>query len=233
MKMPYTILVADDEPKIVDVLTGYLERDGYHVLPARTGSEVLSLLDTAQPSLIILDLMLPDLSGEQVCMAVRSRSSVPILMLTAKHSEKDRLIGLQVGADDYVTKPFSVKEVVARVGVILRRTHGEHTLADRLVYRDGELVIDAAKQVVYKRGVDADLTGSEFRLLAILSRHPQRVFSREELIEKAFGMDFRGDSRAVDAHIKNLRAKIEDDPRHPVYVQTVYGAGYRFGGWGK
>lgn len=230
MKMPYTVLIADDEPKIVEVLTGYLEKEGYQVVPALTGGDVLRLLESVHPALIILDLMLPDLSGEQVCMHIRAKSSVPILMLTAKHSEADRLTGLRIGADDYVTKPFSVKEVVARVGVILRRAHSEQALADRLVYREGELVIDGVKQVVYKQGVDADLTGSEFRILTILSRNPQRVFSREELIEKAFGIEFRGDSRAIDAHIKNLRAKIEDDPRHPVYVQTVYGAGYRFGG---
>lgn len=230
MKKPYTVLIADDEPKIVEVLSDYLTQAGYSVLTAHSGRDALQVALTSHPSLIILDLMLPDLSGEEVCSAVRARSSVPILMLTAKHAERDRLVGLQIGADDYVTKPFSVKEVVARVGVILRRTQGDQPLADRLVYRNGDLMIDATTQSVYKSGSKINLTVSEFKLLSILCLHPRRVFNREELIELAFGFDFQGDSRAIDAHIKNLRAKIEDNPRHPVYIQTLYGAGYRFEG---
>ena len=230
MRKPYTILVADDEPKIVEVLSGYLDKEGYQVVTASTGREVLETLEQGGLSLIILDLMLPDLSGEEVCSEVRAKSAVPILMLTAKHGEEDRLRGLHIGADDYVTKPFSVKEVVARVGVILRRSSNVHPLAERLVYRNGDLVIDAERQIVLKNGQEIELTITEYKLLVILSRHPKRVFSREELIDKAFGLDFRGDNRAIDGHIKNLRAKIEDDARHPLYIQTVYGVGYRFEG---
>jgi len=225
-----TILIADDEPKIVDVLTLYLEKAGYDVAAASTGSEALRVADDTQPALVILDLMLPDVSGEEVCSLLRARSAVPILMLTAKHRDEDRLRGLSIGADDYVTKPFNPNEVVARVGAILRRTNDHHLLADRIGYRDGDLVIDAGRQAAYKDGANADLTVTEYRLLATLCRHPKRVFNRDELIERVFSLDFRGDTRTIDAHIKNLRAKIESDPRHPVYVQTVYGMGYRFGG---
>lgn len=230
MKKSYTIVVADDEPKIVEVLFDYLQKDGYHVVMASTGREVLELVERNIPSLIILDLMLPDVSGEEVCKIIRTKSPVPILMLTAKYSEDDRLRGLHIGADDYVVKPFSVKEVVARVGVILRRTQENAVLATQLSYHDGDLVIDAEHQIVRKHGNPVDMTVSEYRLLSTLARHPKRVFSREELIEKVFGLDFRGDTRTIDTHIKNLRAKIEEDPHRPVYIQTVYGAGYRFGG---
>lgn len=230
MKKAYTIVVADDEPKIVEVLSDYLHKDGYHVITASTGQEVLDLVERNVPSLIILDLMLPDISGEEVCKVVRTQSPVPILMLTAKFSEDDRLRGLQLGADDYVVKPFSVKEVVARVGVILRRTQEDSVLATQLSYQDGELIIDAERQIVLKHGKELDMTVTEYRLLSILARHPKRVFNREELIEKAFGLEFRGETRAIDTHIKNLRAKIEDNPHRPVYIQTVYGVGYRFGG---
>jgi two-component system, OmpR family, response regulator RegX3 len=231
MRRKHTVLVADDEPKIVDVLSLYLEKAGYEVICAYSGSEALKVCDEKQPSLVVLDLMLPDVPGEEVCSILRTRSTVPILMLTAKHKDQDRLRGLQIGADDYVTKPFNPNEVVARVGAILRRTHDDHLLADRIVYRDGDLVVDDVQQAAFKNGVNADLTATEYKLLTTFSRHPRRVFSREELIERVFGIDFRGDTRTIDAHIKNLRAKIEDDPRHPVYIQTVYGVGYRFGGY--
>lgn len=230
MKKSYTIVVADDEPKIVEVLSDYLQKGGYHVITASTGQEVLDLVERNIPSLVILDLMLPDVPGEEVCKVIRTKSPVPVLMLTAKYSEDDRLRGLQLGADDYVVKPFSVKEVVARVGVILRRTQEDSVLAAQLSYQDGELVIDAGYQIVRKRGNEVDMTVTEYRLLSILARHPKRVFHREELIETAFGIEFRGETRVIDTHIKNLRAKIEEDPHHPVYIQTVYGVGYRFGG---
>jgi len=221
--------VADDEPKIVDVMSSYLKNAGYSVICAYTGRDALRLAETVLPSLVILDLMLPDMSGEEVCMRLRRSSSIPILMLTAKHTEKDRLQGLNLGADDYVTKPCSPNEVVARVGAILRRSHEHEVLANRLVYRNGDLVIDDEKQVVLKDKIDISVTVTEYRLLTTLCRNPGRVFSREELIETAFGMDFRGEFRAVDAHIKNLRSKIEDDPKQPIYIETVYGIGYRFG----
>ncbi|WP_206915806.1 response regulator transcription factor [Alicyclobacillus suci] len=226
-----TILIADDEPKIVEMLSLYLEKAGYDVVSVFTGSDALRMVEEIRPSLVVLDLMLPDVPGEEVCSILRSKSSVPILMLTAKHKDEDRLRGLSIGADDYVTKPFNPNEVVARVGAILRRTLDDHPLADRIIYRDGDLILDAVKQVAYKNGVNADLTTTEYKLLATFGRYPKRLFSREELIERIFGMDFRGDIRTIDAHIKNLRAKIEDDPRHPIYIQTIYGMGYRFGGY--
>jgi two-component system, OmpR family, response regulator RegX3 len=224
------ILIADDEPKIVDVLSLYLEKAGYDVVAAYTGSEALQMAEEIRPSLVVLDLMLPDVPGEEVCSILRTKSAVPILMLTAKHKDEERLRGLSIGADDYVTKPFNPNEVVARVGAILRRTSENELLADRIEYGDGDLVVDAVQQIAYKNGVNADLTMTEYKLLTTLARQPKRVFSREELIERVFGMDFRGDTRTIDAHIKNLRAKIENDPKHPVYVKTVYGIGYRFGG---
>ncbi|MCL6442127.1 MAG: response regulator transcription factor [Alicyclobacillus sp.] len=226
-----TILIADDEPKIVEMLSLYLEKAGYDVVSVFTGSDALRMVEEIRPSLVVLDLMLPDVPGEEVCSILRSKSSVPILMLTAKHKDEDRLRGLSIGADDYVTKPFNPNEVVARVGAILRRTLDDHPLADRIIYRDGDLILDAVQQVAYKNGVNADLTTTEYKLLATFGRYPKRLFSREELIERIFGMDFRGDIRTIDAHIKNLRAKIEDDPRHPIYIQTIYGMGYRFGGY--
>ena len=229
----HRILIADDEPKIIEVLSLYLEKAGYDVVSAHTGSEALQVAGGSKPSLIILDLMLPDVPGEEVCSIVRSKSSVPILMLTAKHKDEDRLRGLSIGADDYVTKPFNPNEVVARVGAILRRTHESHPLADRIVYQDGNLIVDAVQQTAFKHGINAELTATEYKLLTIFGRNPKRVYNREELIERIFGLDFRGDTRTIDAHIKNLRAKIENDPRHPVYIQTVYGLGYRFGGDGE
>lgn len=175
--MKRTILLADDEPKIVDVLSLYLGQAGYDVVPAYTGCEALQLAEEIRPSLVVLDLMLPDLTGEEVCSTLRSKSSVPILMLTAKHKDEDRLRGLSIGADDYVTKPFNSNEVVARVGAILRRTHEDRPLADKIVYRAGDLVVDAVQQVAFKNGVNADLTATEYKLLTTFGRHPKRVFS--------------------------------------------------------
>lgn len=225
-----TILIADDEAKIVDILALYLEKAAYEVAIAYTGQDALRIVDEMDPSLVILDLMLPDVPGDEVCTILRSKSPVPILMLTAKRRDEDMLRGLSIGADDYVTKPFNPNEVVARVSAILRRTHDDDPLADRLVYRGGDLIVDAVRQVALKHGVNAELTATEYKLLTILGRHPKRVFRRDDLIELLFGVDFQGDIRTIDAHIKNLRAKIEDDARHPVYIQTVYGTGYRFGG---
>ncbi|QQE78453.1 response regulator transcription factor [Alicyclobacillus sp. SO9] len=229
MNKNYTILIADDEPKIVDVISEYLRRDGFQVLTAASGEEALALFRRNAPSLVVLDLMLPDISGEDVCAILRSESSVPILMLTAKHLEVDLLRGLSLGADDYVTKPCSPKEVVARVRAILRRTNTDELLTERLWYSDGALFIDAGQQLVSKNGAKVPLTASEYRLLLALCRNPGRVFSRIELVELVFGIDFQGDFRTIDAHIKNLRSKIERDPKHPQYVETVYGVGYRFG----
>lgn len=225
-----TILVVDDEEKIRDVVVSYLNQAGYLSLEAGTGREALQLVESHAVDLVILDLMLPDMDGEQVCEAVRRMHSVPILMLTAKSSENNRIKGLSLGADDYVTKPFDPREVVARVRAILRRSDDAHLLADRMSFGGGHLTIDSLKQEVYCAGQAAGLTPNEYKLLLVLARHPERRFTREELVEKVLGYDFEGDSRTIDQHVKNIRWKIEHDPKTPRYIVTVYGSGYRFAG---
>lgn len=222
------ILVVDDEEKIRDVAASYLRREGYRVLEAETGEQTLGLLQREPVDLVILDLMLPDLPGEEICRRIRARSAVPILMLTAKAAEDDRIRGLSLGADDYVIKPFSPRELVARVKALLRRASADELLAERVVFRDGHLLIDARQREVYRDGRLVPLTPHEYRLLLVLARHPNRPFTREELIEKIRGYDYAGDVRTVDQHIKNLRQKIEPDPKNPAYIVTVYGFGYKF-----
>jgi DNA-binding response OmpR family regulator len=222
------IVVIDDEESVQDVVRGYLERDGYLVYVADNGSDGLSLAERLNPALIVLDLMLPDVSGEEICREVRSRSDVPILMLTAKSAEEERVGGLTLGADDYLTKPFSPRELVARVRAILRRSSGTETpLVETLSFDDGHLVIDTVEHEVLVSGEAVDLTPNEYKLLVTLARYPGRVYSRFELINHVQGYDFEGYERTIDVHVKNLRRKIEPDPRHPRYVETVFGAGYR------
>ncbi|AFH60076.1 response regulator [Paenibacillus caseinilyticus] len=225
-----TILVVDDEDKIRDVVVSYLQKEGFRTLEAGAGREALGILQREQVDLIVLDLMLPDMDGEQVCQAVRAVNSVPILMLTAKVSENSRIRGLSLGADDYVVKPFDPREVVARVRTILRRSDDTQLLADRLVFGGGELVIDSLKRLVLRQGEPVNLTPNEYKLLLSLAKYPQRHFTREELIQKVLGYEFEGDMRTIDQHVKNLRQKLEEDPRNPRYIVTVYGAGYRFTG---
>lgn len=226
-----TVLVVDDAAMIRDAVSSYLESKGFRVLAAESGSEALALFEQAPVHFVVLDLMLPDMPGEEVCMQLRKRSRVPILMLTAKAAERDLLYGLHIGADDYLTKPFSLKELHARIEVILRRAQdGLTPLVERLSWNHGDLRIDYAKQEVRKGGRAVSLTPNEWRLLAALTKAPGRVFTRDELIAYAFGMDFEGYDRVIDTHIKNLRKKIEDDPKSPVYVRTVRGTGYQFGG---
>ncbi|MBA4603309.1 response regulator transcription factor [Thermoactinomyces mirandus] len=224
-----SILIVDDEEKIRDVIASYLHSEGFQTKEAANGKQAVEMILHFPIDLIILDLMLPDLSGEEVCQQVHQISPVPILMLTAKAAEEDRITGLAIGADDYVVKPFSPREVVARVKVILRRS-GNDLLADRISFQNGDLIIDAVKRKVFKKEKDANLTPVEYKLLLVLARHPGRSFAREELIEKVFGYDYPGEMRTIDQHIKNLRHKIEADPSCPVYILTVYGFGYRFGG---
>ena len=225
------ILVVDDEATIVDVVRAYLEKDGYAVFTAGDGRAALALVAKVAPAMVILDLMLPDLSGEDVCRQLRQESDIPILMLTAKDSEEDRVRGLGIGADDYLTKPFSPRELVARVRAILRRVHSDsEPQLDRLSFNDRELVIDLPRREVHRQGHAVNLTASEFKLLVALARHPGRVYSRFELINKVQGYDFEGYERTVDAHVKNLRQKLEDDARHPRFILTVYGSGYKFSG---
>jgi len=222
------IVVIDDEPSVQEVVRGYLEKDGYLVYVAGTGEEGLALAERAKPGLIVLDLMLPDVSGEEICREIRSRSDVPILMLTAKASEDERVGGLALGADDYLTKPFSPRELVARVRAVLRRTQGTETpLVETLSFDGGALEIDTVQHEVTRDGEIVDLTPNEYRLLVTLARYPGRVYSRFELINHVQGYDFEGYERTIDAHVKNLRKKIEPDPKQPRYVETVFGVGYR------
>ncbi|EGK10283.1 MAG: response regulator transcription factor [Firmicutes bacterium] len=223
------ILIVDDEKKIREVLSSYLSHAGYRTLEAGTGRKALDIHREVAVDLIILDLMLPDLSGEEVCREIRRQSAVPILMLTAKVEERHRLEGLAIGADDYVIKPFSPREVVARVQAILRRS-ADDLLAERVSFQHGDLIVDTRTKTVCKAGQPVHLTPIEYRLIQILARNPGRPFSREELVEKLFGFDYSGDERTIDQHVKNLRNKVEPDPKNPTYFKTVFGFGYRFEG---
>jgi DNA-binding response OmpR family regulator len=218
------ILVVDDEPQIVDLLRSYLQREGFDVHGAADGETALSAARRLQPDLIILDVMLPRLDGREVCRRIREDAATPIIMLTARDEETDKLVGLELGADDYITKPFSPREVVARVRAVLRRG----TRESGAVIRAGDLTIDLRGHEVRLGTRRVDLTPTEFRLLETLAGHPNQVFTRMQLIDRIQGHAFEGFERTVDAHIKNLRAKVEPDPRSPRYIVTVYGVGYKF-----
>jgi two-component system alkaline phosphatase synthesis response regulator PhoP len=222
------ILVVDDERKIVELIRLYLEKDGYRVLVATDGLDGLELARQKRPDLILLDLMLPGMDGLDVCRILQAESDVPIIMLTARTTDEDKLIGLELGADDYVTKPFNPREVVARVRAVLRRV-GKEAARGPTEMRFAGLVIDRRRREVQVRGEVANLTPTEFRLLEVLAGEPGRAFTRLELLDRVFGFDFEGFERTVDVHVKNLRKKIEPDPRQPAYVKTVYGVGYKFG----
>lgn len=222
------MLVVDDERKIRELVRSYLEREGYAVLVADTGQGALEILERASPDLLILDLMLPDLAGEEVARSVRTHSTVPIIMLTAKSSEEDRVTGLRLGADDYLVKPFSPRELVARVEAVLRRSSGAGT-PGTMSFDGGRLTIDRDAREVTVDDHAVELTRSEFDLLYALASHPGRVFSRFELITKVQGYDYEGYERTIDAHVKNLRRKLGEDSKHPRYVLTVTGVGYKFG----
>jgi two-component system, OmpR family, response regulator ResD len=225
-----TILMVDDEEKIREVVISYLQKDGFKTIEADTGNKALDLVRSRNIDLVILDLMLPDLSGEEVCQSIRQFSTVPIIMLTAKVTEDDRVQGLSLGADDYVLKPFSTRELIARVKANLRRTQDDTLLAETISFKNGDLILHPSKHEVFKAGSAVALTPNEYKLLQTFARHPGRTFKREELIEKVLGFDFDGDVRAIDQHVKNLRQKIESDPKKPQYVITVFAVGYRFAG---
>jgi DNA-binding response OmpR family regulator len=220
------ILLVDDDRKTVDLIKLYLDKDGYRVLVAYDGQQALQLARQRRPDLIILDLMLPGVDGLDVCRILRSESRVPIIMLTAKTTEDDKLLGLDLGADDYITKPFSPRELLARVRAVLRRL-GEEESRDVSVIHLGALHIDFVRHEVRLQDDIIHLTPKEFKVLEIMAREPGRAFSRLELLEQAFGVDYEGLERTVDVHVMNLRKKIEPDVDHPIYVQTVYGIGYR------
>ena len=219
------VLVVDDDVKTVELVKLYLNRDGYRILTAYDGVEALRLARESHPDLIVLDLMLPGVDGLEICRTLRDESDVPIIMLTARTTDQDRLTGLEIGADDYVTKPFSPKELAARVRAVLRRLPGERG-PNEIKY--GQLTVNFLKHEVSLADRSLNLTTIEFKLLGVLVKEPGRVFSRAQLIEKALGYDFEGFDRTIDVHILNLRRKLEPDPSHPRYIKTVYGAGYKF-----
>jgi two-component system alkaline phosphatase synthesis response regulator PhoP len=220
-----TVLVVEDEPQIAGIVRDYLRLAGFEVTVAGDGVRALEMARERRPDLVVLDLGLPGLDGVEVARALRRDSDVPIIMLTARVEEDDRLQGLEIGADDYVTKPFSPRELVARVRAVLRRSEGRHVDGDRL--RVADLVLDVGRRSV-RRGEEAiDLTTTEFELLAALARHPGRVLTRGQLLDAARGADAEAYERAIDSHVKNLRRKLERDPHAPRYLETVYGIGYR------
>jgi DNA-binding response OmpR family regulator len=224
-----TILVVEDERKLRELLRSYLERDGLSVLSTGTGAEALSMAAEVRPDLVVLDLGLPDIGGDTIAAELRERSNVPIVMLTARAEESDRIRGLQLGADDYVTKPFSPRELVLRVHAVLRRAGREQVVEQQRSYGGGSVVIDEPTRSALVDGREVQLTPTEWGLLLALSAAPGRVFSRAELINRVRGHEFDGYERSIDSHIKNLRRKIEADPKNPVVVLTVLGGGYRFG----
>lgn len=223
--MPDRVLIVDDDAQIVRVLRGYFERAGFTVLSAQDGPTGLRMARQETPDLIILDLMLPGMDGLDVCRALRKTSDVPIIMLTARVEESDTLIGLELGADDYVTKPFSPREVVARARALLRRAKGQQPSEE--VLHVGKLHLDIPKRTLSVAGREVELTPSEFEILRALMSSPGRVFSRSQLLETTQGYAYEGYERTVDTHIKNLRQKIGDSPRNPEYIQTVHGVGYK------
>ncbi|HEY0557329.1 MAG TPA: response regulator transcription factor [Thermoanaerobaculia bacterium] len=220
-----TILVVDDEPRIAGIARDYLRLAGFDVIVAGDGVRALEAARGRHPDLVVLDLGLPGLDGMEVTRALRRDSDVPIIMLTARVEEDDRLQGLEVGADDYVTKPFSPRELVARVRAVLRRSEGRHVDGDLL--RVSDLVVDVARMSVRRGGEPVDLTPTELQILATLARHPGRVFTRAQLLDAARGTDAEAYDRAIDSHVKNIRRKLEPDPHAPRYLETVYGLGYR------
>ncbi len=221
------ILIVEDETVIRDAVSAYLERENYAVRGVGDGQSAVEEFQKHSFDLVILDLMLPKLSGERVCRAIRDVSNVPIIMLTAKGEVEDRIIGLELGADDYLVKPFSPRELVARVRALFRRAHKESEPQPE-VLEYGALTIDISGHKILIRDEEVDLTASEFKLLTTLARYPGRVYSRMELVEKVLGYDFEGYERTIDSHVKNLRAKLGDDPRNPHWLFTVHGVGYRF-----
>jgi DNA-binding response OmpR family regulator len=223
-----TILVVDDEPKIVELARDYLEHAGFTVRTAANGESALDVVRRDRPDLVVLDLGLPGLDGLDVTRRIRRDSNLPVIMLTARDDELDQLLGLELGADDYLTKPFSPRELVARVRAVLRRADTSAEATTDEVVRAGDLTLDLPRMRAELAGRSIDLTPTEFQLLAALARQPGRIFTRSQLLDAVHGVAFESYERAIDTHIKNIRRKLEPDPRRPVHVLTVYGVGYRF-----
>lgn len=223
-----SILLIEDEPSICEVVELYLRREGYSVLTATNGGEAMSLLQNTLPDLVILDLMLPHINGEAIARWLRVNRDTPIIMLTARRTEEDRIAGLDMGADDYVTKPFSTRELVSRVKAVLRRTSGKVAEVDQQPISVGELLIDPRQRTVTIAGEPKNLTATEFDLLWVFARHPKQVFTRDQLLDMVWGLADYIDPSTVTVHIRRLREKIEIDPSKPSYIQTVWGVGYKF-----
>jgi DNA-binding response OmpR family regulator len=231
-----TILVADDDANITDVCRRYLEREGYLVITAKDGVETIALWQSQSPSLIVLDLMMPGKSGWEVCNEIRQTEDIPIVMLTARGEEQDRLMGLTMGADDYLTKPFSPRELVLRVQAILRRMryiHSSPTTASENTIKYEGLTIDVGKRTVEINGHEIELTVTEFEMLYLLASHPGQVFSRTQILSKIWDFSYEGDTTTVTVHIRRLREKVEPTPSEPKYIKTVWGIGYKFAGDGN
>ena len=229
--MMKTILVVEDDRKIAKVVKVYLEGEGFRVFTAEKGKEALDIALKGQLSLVILDLMLPDMSGEEICQELKEIGDFPVIMLTAKSSEEERVAGFALGADDYVVKPFSPRELMARVKAVMKRSQ-KQDISDKgpMSFNKGRLSIDSRSYEVRNKDLLLTLTHTEFKILSVLAGSPGRVFTRGELVDGALGYQFEGYERSIDAHIKNIRQKIEDDPRSPLFITTVYGVGYKFSG---
>jgi DNA-binding response OmpR family regulator len=227
--MKRTILVADDNEKIVEVLSAYLKHEGFDVLTAADGEQALALAEANQPDLALLDIMMPGIDGIELTKRLQRERDLPVILVTARVDEIDRLIGLEIGADDYISKPFSPREVVARVKAVLRRVDRGGLAAHEAVTRLDGLEIDAVARIVKIDGATVELTRTEFDILAAMAAHPGRVYSRGQLLELVSGDAFEGYERTIDAHVKNLRRKLGDDPKSPRYIHTVFGVGYKVG----
>jgi DNA-binding response OmpR family regulator len=223
------ILLVEDDKKIARVVKAYLEGEGYRVIHAERGQAAIAAAEKEPPLIILLDLMLPDTTGEELFQELKARADAPVIMISAKSSEEERIAGFALGADDYVVKPFSPRELIYRIRALLKRTDQASLAGDApLSFNDGILKIDGLKYEVMKNGGTVKLTPTEFKVLQALAVRPDRVLSRDELVEQALGYHFEGYERSIDAHIKNIRQKIEDDPKQPVFILTVYGVGYKF-----
>ena len=223
------VLVVEDDRKISRVVALYLEQAGYRVVQAANGKEAVAAATGEQPLLVVLDLMLPDIGGDQVIQELKALGEIPVIILTSKSSEEDRVVGFGLGADDYVVKPFSPRELVLRVKAVLKRTHRDDLSdAEAVSFEGGLLTLDGHRYEVKRSGRPVSLTATEFKVLFTLASSPDRVMTRSELVERALGYQFEGYERSIDAHVKNIRQKIQDDPRKPTFILTVYGVGYKF-----
>lgn len=225
----YSVLVVDDDSKLRGLLADYLKKEDFRVFTAASGPEALTAFAAHEPDILVLDLMLPGMDGYEVCRRIREKSAAPVIMLTARDAEYDRLNGLEIGADDYVTKPFSIRELTARIRALLRRSYGALSAPPATQLSVGDLVMDTARHTVNRGDVSIDLTPIEFGLLECLMKNPYQVFNRLQLMESSHGFAFDGYERTIDAHIRNLRKKIEPNPKTPRYILTIYGVGYKMG----